>query len=159
MPEQVDALELDSNIDTDNNEHYDEGPQLAVPNGDEYEFGNIELEDMVLSKGPYQIMQLILQKQVDDFMEEEITNTNDYVYWLKWVSDAEKRKQSIFESTSCVEIPILLQVHKAKSGDSHNNFNEELTLSDNHEVNIRWKKIYQKIRIDHNLDEEKRQQL
>jgi hypothetical protein len=75
------------------------------------------------------------------------------------VSDAEKRKQSIFESISCAEVLVLLQVHKAESGDSHNNFNEELTLFDNHEVNIRWKEIYQKIQIDHNLDEEKRQQL
>ncbi len=92
-------------------------------------------------------------------MEEEITNANDYVYQLNSVSDVEKRKQSIFESTSCAEVPVLLQVHKAKSGDFHNNFSEELTLFDNHEVNIRWKEIYQKIRIDHNLDEEKRQQL
>jgi len=52
MPKQVDALELNSDIDTNNNEHYDEGPQLDVPNGDEYEFGNIELENLVLSKGP-----------------------------------------------------------------------------------------------------------
>jgi hypothetical protein len=52
MPEQVDALEFDSDTNTDNNEHYDEGPQLVVPNGDEYEFGNIELEDLVLSKRP-----------------------------------------------------------------------------------------------------------
>ncbi len=92
-------------------------------------------------------------------MEEEITNANNYVYQLKWVYDAEKKKQSIFESTSYAEVPILLQVHKAKSGDFHNNFSEELTLSDNHEVNIRWKEICQKIRIDHNLDEEKKQQL
>jgi hypothetical protein len=48
----VDALELNSDIDTNNNEHYDEGRQLDVPNGDEYEFGNIELENLVLSKGP-----------------------------------------------------------------------------------------------------------
>jgi hypothetical protein len=34
-------------------------------------------------------------------MKEEITNANNYVDWLKWVSDAEKRRQVIFESTSC----------------------------------------------------------
>jgi hypothetical protein len=33
-----------------------------------------------------------LQKQVDDFMEEEITNADDYVDWIKWVYNAEKGK-------------------------------------------------------------------
>jgi hypothetical protein len=107
--------------------------------------GNTELEDLALSEGPQQILQLILQGQVDDFTEEEIIDVDDYADWLKWVSNVEKRKQDIFESTSCVEVPILLQVHKVENGGSHNNCNEQSTLSDNHEVNIRWKEIYQKI--------------
>jgi hypothetical protein len=36
----------------DDKEDYDEGSQLAEPNGDENEFGNIELEDLVLAEGP-----------------------------------------------------------------------------------------------------------
>ncbi len=52
MPEQVDVPKFDSDTNTDNNEHYDEWLQLVVPNGDKYEFGNMELEDLVLSKGP-----------------------------------------------------------------------------------------------------------
>jgi hypothetical protein len=60
MSEQVDVLMSDSNNDTDDNEHCDEGPQLVEPNGDEYEFGNIELEDLMLLEGPQQILQLIL---------------------------------------------------------------------------------------------------
>jgi hypothetical protein len=32
----------------DDNEHCDEGLQMVEPNGGEYEFGNIELEDLVL---------------------------------------------------------------------------------------------------------------
>ncbi len=101
MSKQVDALVSDSDTDTDNNEHCDGGLQLAKPISDEYEFGNTELKDLLLSKGPQQILQLILQGPVDDFMKEEITNANNYVDWLKWVSDAEKRRQVIFESTSC----------------------------------------------------------
>jgi hypothetical protein len=54
-------------------------------------------------------------------MEEEIIDTNNYVDRLKWVFDAKKRKQAMFESTKCVEIPILLQVHEAESGDLNNN--------------------------------------
>jgi hypothetical protein len=48
-------------------------------------------------------------------MEEEIIDANDYADWLKWVFDVKKRKHAIFESTSCAKVPILLQVHKAKS--------------------------------------------
>jgi len=42
-----------------------------------------------MSKGPKQILQLIPQEQVDEFMEEEITDANDYANWLKWVSNVE----------------------------------------------------------------------
>jgi hypothetical protein len=48
----VDVLVSDSDIDIDNNEHCDGGLQLAKPISDEYEFGNTELEDLMLSEGP-----------------------------------------------------------------------------------------------------------
>jgi hypothetical protein len=34
-------------------------------------------------------------------MEEEITYAYDYVNWLKWVSNAEKTRQTMFESIIC----------------------------------------------------------
>ncbi len=43
-------------------------------------------------------------------MEEEITNVDDYVDQLKWVSDAEQSRQAMYESTHYVKIPVLLQV-------------------------------------------------
>lgn len=52
MPEQVNVLVSDLDNDTNDNEHSDERRQLVEPNGDEYQFGNIELEDLVLSEGP-----------------------------------------------------------------------------------------------------------
>ncbi len=90
MAGQMDALVSDSDIDTDDD--CDEGPQLVESNSDEHEFGNTELENLVLLKGSQQILQLILQGQVDDFMEEEIIDTDDYADWIKWVSAAEKGK-------------------------------------------------------------------
>jgi hypothetical protein len=93
-------------------------------NGDGYEFGNIELEDLVLLEGPQQILQLILHGQVNDFMEEEITEVDDYVNWIKWVSNVEKRKHAIFEFTSCAEVLVMLQVHQADGDGSHNNYSE-----------------------------------
>jgi len=44
------VLVSNSNIDTDDD--CDEGPQLVEPNGDEPEFGNTELENLVLLEGP-----------------------------------------------------------------------------------------------------------
>jgi len=52
MPKQVDMPMLDFDNEMDDEEHYDERFQLAEPNGDENEFGNTELEDLVLAEGP-----------------------------------------------------------------------------------------------------------
>jgi hypothetical protein len=90
MTGQMDALVSDSDIDADDD--CEGGLQLVEPIDDEPEFGNTELENLVLLEGPQQILQLILQKQVDDFMEEEITDADDYADWIKWVSDIEKGK-------------------------------------------------------------------
>ncbi len=56
MSKQVNVLVSDLDNDTDDNEHFDERRQLAEPNGDEYQFGNIELKDLVLSEGPQQVL-------------------------------------------------------------------------------------------------------
>jgi len=72
-------------------------------------------------------------------MEKEITNVDDYVDWIMWVSDAEERKHAIFEFTSCAKVLILLQVHQTNSSGSHNDCNEQLTLSNNEDVSTRWK--------------------
>ncbi len=45
----------------------------------EDEFKDTELEDLVKSEGSQEILQLLLQEQVDGFMEEEITDADDYV--------------------------------------------------------------------------------
>jgi hypothetical protein len=43
-------------------------------------------------EGSQQIVQLILQEKVDMFMEEEITNVDDYADWLRWVLDAKQSR-------------------------------------------------------------------
>ncbi|CAM6023198.1 unnamed protein product [Sphagnum balticum] len=58
--ERMDTQESDSDFDT--NKDYNEGTQLVGPVDDESEFGNTKLEDLVLSEGPQQILQLTLQK-------------------------------------------------------------------------------------------------
>jgi hypothetical protein len=145
----------DSNTDDD----HEGGLQLVEPIDDETEFGNIELEDLVLLEGPQQILQLILQEQVDDFMKEEITDADNYADWIKWVSDAEQGKQAISEVANCAEVLVLLQVQQMDSSLFPNSFKEQLLFSDDRKANSRWEEICQKIRVDQSLDEEKGQQL
>jgi hypothetical protein len=90
VTKQTNALMSDSNTDADDDS---EGVlQLVEPIDDKSEFGNTELEDLVLKEGPQQILQLTLQFQADDFMREEIVNSDDYADWIQWISDAEKGK-------------------------------------------------------------------
>jgi len=53
-------------------------------------------------------LQLTLQEQADDFMKEEITDADDYADWIRWVSDAEQRKQALPGAATCAKVPVLL---------------------------------------------------
>ncbi len=59
---------------------------------EESEFGNTKLENLVLSEGPHQILQLMLHDKAVEFMKEEITDNDDYADWIQWAADAEQRK-------------------------------------------------------------------
>jgi hypothetical protein len=71
----------------------------------------------------------MLQGQVDDFMEEKITDADDYANWIKWVYDVEERKDAIFKPISCAEVLILLEVHQTDNNGFHNDYSGQLTLS------------------------------
>jgi hypothetical protein len=45
-------------------------------------------------------------------MEEEIKNANDYADWLKWVSNAERSKHAMFESTHYTEFECYYKFNK-----------------------------------------------
>jgi hypothetical protein len=100
-----------------------------------------------------------LQEQADDFMKGEIRDANDYADWIKWVSNAEQGKQAISTTTNHTKVPVLLQVQQMDSSLFLNSFKEQLSFSDDYKANSRWEKIFQKIRVDQSLDEEKGQQL
>jgi len=80
----------DSDTGMDGSEHGDAvfSPVKQVEYEDE--FGEDELGQLVKSEGPSEILQLILQEQADDFMNEEITEGDDYADWIRWVADAEQ---------------------------------------------------------------------
>jgi hypothetical protein len=70
--------ELESESDSGSSEDSDEGNQVVGTTEEESEFRNTELENLVLSEGPQQILQLMLQDKVADFMKEEVTDNDDY---------------------------------------------------------------------------------
>jgi hypothetical protein len=87
------AITSDSDTSTSSsNDGESESEPLAQIDHEE-EFGDGELEKLVRSKGPPEMLQLILQEQGDDFMNEEITDADDYADWIRWVSDAEQSRR------------------------------------------------------------------
>jgi hypothetical protein len=109
MTKEDDASTSGSDTGTDGSGHCDSEFDQVKQIESENEFGDTELEDMVKSEGPQEILQLILQEQVDGFMKEEITDADDYADWMRWVSDAEQGRQAMSESTHGVAVPPLLQ--------------------------------------------------
>ncbi len=123
------------------------------------EFGDVELKELVKSEGPHEILRLTIQEQADDFMKEEITDSDDYADWIQWVSDAEQGKQVISTTLKHDEALVLLQLQQVNDDFFPNKFKEQLTVSDNYNADSRWAEISQKIQIDQNLDRAKGQEL
>ncbi|CAK9195607.1 unnamed protein product [Sphagnum troendelagicum] len=122
--EQMIAQESES--DSDSNEDSNEGTQPVGPVDGESEFGDTELEDLVMLEGPQQILQLTLEKQAGNFMKEEITDANDYADWIQWAADAEQGKQTLPEATSAARVSVILQVQQMDIANSSNNIKERI---------------------------------
>jgi len=148
-----------SDSDFDTSGDCDKECQRPRPISDKSEFKNTELEELVLMEGPQQILQLTLQEQADNFMQEEITDADDYANWIKWVADAKQKKQAFINGLNHVEVPVLLQVQQLNDVAFCNNFRGRIVSTDNPGVNSRWEDICQKLCVDQDLDEQKRQLL
>jgi hypothetical protein len=164
----------DSDTGTDGSEHGESmfNPLRQIDHEDE--FGDNELEKLVTSEGPLEILQLILQEQANGFMNEEVTDADDYADWMTWVADAEQSRRAMCESTPDAVvtlmlqqpglrdtslIPTLLQAVQMKDGDSSCSTTELLRSSNHDEMGTRWREICQRIRINSSLDEGGQQQL
>ncbi len=152
---QIDTRELDS--DSDSNESYDQVVQVVEPVEGAPEFGNTKLEELILSEGPQQILQLTLQEQANDLMKEEITDADDYANWIQWVADAERGEQVLSGTGKGAEVPVLLQVQREDIANSHNSIKAQ--LDHNREADSRWDEIHQKMRMDQVLNKEMGRQL
>jgi hypothetical protein len=69
-----------SDADTDDSERSDSESNQLKPIDCEDELGDTELEELVKSERPQETLQLMIQEQADDFMKEEITDSDDYAY-------------------------------------------------------------------------------
>jgi len=102
------ATTSDSDTGTDGSEHGESVSNPLRQIDHEDEFGDNELEKLVTSEGPPKILQPILQEQADGFMNEEITDADDYADWMRWVADAEQSKRAMCESTPDVAVTLML---------------------------------------------------
>ncbi len=103
---QMSAQESES--ESDSSEDADGAAQGQVEG--ESEFGDTELEKLVMLEGPQQILQLTLQNQADEFMNEEITDDDEYADWIGWAADGEGRKKDLFQATEATKEFVLLQI-------------------------------------------------
>jgi predicted aspartyl protease len=159
VDEDIKTQQLDARVsgsDSDTSEDSEEEHQQLRPISEESEFGDTELEELVLMEGPQQILQLTLQEQADHFMREETADVDDYADWIKWVADAEQRKQALFGGVTNAEVPVLLQVQPLNDAAPCSNFKDQTVYTSKPGVSSRWEDICQKLRIDQNLDELKR---
>ncbi len=152
---QIDPRKSES--DSDSNESCDQVVQVVEPVNGAPEFGNTELEELILSEGPQQILQLTLQEQANDLMKEEITDADDYADWIQWVADAEQGKHVFSGIGKGAEVPVLLQVQHEDIAASHNIIKAQ--LDHNRKADSRWDEIRQKMRVDQVLNEEMGRQL
>ncbi len=131
--------ELESESDSGSSEDFDEESQKVGTTEEEFEFGNTELENLVWSEGPQQILQLMLQDKATDFMKEEITDNDDYADWIQWAADAEQRKQKPTRARDAGQEFVLLQIQQMEVVDPHDCVKEQIMKNPKEET--RWGEI------------------
>jgi hypothetical protein len=100
-----DVYTSDSDDDIDSNGYYDSESNQLKQIDCEDEFEDVDLEELVNSEGPQEMLRLMLQEQGDEFMAEEVTDSDDYADWIRWASDAEQSKQAVYESIQDLLVP------------------------------------------------------
>ncbi len=171
-PKEDAAISSDSDAGMDGSEHGEVFADLVKQFESEDEFGEDELARLIEAEGPLEILQLMLQEHADDFMNEEITEGDDYADWIRWVADAEQSMHNErmpkdvvtlvsqqHQSTDATVVRTLQQVMTTRNDESEYATTARLGSSVQEERNIRWGEICQRIKVDRNLDEGRQQQL
>jgi hypothetical protein len=90
-------------------------------------------------------------------MEEEVSDSDDYVDWLKWVFDVKNNNHDAFESKDGEKVVVLLQVHETKKDLVKNTFIKSSMFQNTIVTRTRWEEICQNIQVDLDLEMEKTQ--
>jgi hypothetical protein len=110
----------------------------------------------------------MLQEQTDGIMIEENLDGDDYVDWIKWSSDAEENMLTKCGFAHTVlgralsqphkpnrdsVIPAIFQTAHASTKKPDCKTNEGCVSGNHSESETRWKEIYERIKVDADLDE------
>jgi hypothetical protein len=150
--------ELESETDSGSSEDSDGENQTMGAIEEESEFGNTELDELVLTEGPQQILQFTLQDKAADFMKEEVTDDDDYVGWIQWAAEAERCGRKPMKERKPGQASELPQLQQLQVANDQNDYVKERIMK-NPKEETRWGEICQKIRIDQHLDKGMERQL
>jgi hypothetical protein len=127
-PKEDAVISSDSDAGTEGSEHGEVFVDLVMQFESEDDFGEDELAKLIEAEGPLEILQLMLQEQADDFMNEEITEGDDYADWIRWVADAEQSMREertpkdmmtlVHRSTDTTVVPALQQAMPTRNDES-----------------------------------------
>ncbi|CAK9196445.1 unnamed protein product [Sphagnum troendelagicum] len=175
--QKADEGEEDASVSDDENDddelHDSESNPLEQSDSDD-EFVDPELEELVNSEGPEGMLQLMLQERTDRIMAEEDSDGDDYADWIKWSSDAEENRLSEYGSARSELGTVLLQQHKLEhdfvileilqtaqvvTDEPDHKPGEGCKSCSHSKSEVRWKEIYERIKVDTNLEKHGQQQL
>jgi len=134
---QMSAQESES--ESDSSEDADGAAQSKGQVEGESEFGDTELEKLVMLEGPQQILQLMLQNQANEFMKEEIIDADDYADWIRWAADGEGRKKGLSQATKATKESVLLQIQEVETTASDDRVRKQ--IADGLKDDTRWKDL------------------
>jgi hypothetical protein len=103
-------------------------------------FGDTELDELVLTEGPQQILQLTLQDKAADFMMEEVTDGDDYADEIQWAAEAERCGQKPMDERDPGRASELLQLQQLQVANDQNDYVKERIMK-NPKENTRWSEI------------------
>ncbi len=116
------------------------------------------------------MLRLMLQEQADEIMTEVVEEGDDYADWIRWVSDVEKSRQAMRD----VPAPQLSHQHSWRHDSALSGLLPTIHIENNHSecqfsmkpasfnplaLNVRWKEICERIKIDTDVGEHGQQQL
>jgi len=166
----VDEEEEDASVsddESDDDEFHDSESNHLEQGESNDEFVDPEFKELINAKGPEEVLQLMLQKRTDRIMAEENSEGDDYADWIKWSFDAEENRLSEYGSTRNAlgtvlpqqhspehdsGISVILQTAQVVTNEPDHKPGEGCVSSSYSELEVKWKEICERIKVDPNLE-------